>query len=49
MFSLECFLSNVVVFFIEMYLIYTTAVWLYVDMIYRNKMAREFDYMYGIT
>ena len=43
------YLNNVVVFFFEMYVIYTTAVWLYVDMIYRNKMAREFNYIYGET
>ena len=51
---LLCFHWNVfkvmlLCFFIAMYLIYTTAVWLYVDMIDRSKLARDFNYMYGKT
>ena len=43
-------LRYVVVFSVEfIQYSYTNVVWLYVDMIYRNKMAWTINYMYGKT
>ena len=40
------YLKYAVVFLMEgIWYLYTTAIWLYVDMIYENKMALEFNYI----